>query len=93
MTRVVFASTGGEIYGEQTKLPAREDVARANIMALENQVPSEAYKIGTGVEASVNRLYELLREISGKVLPPSTAPRSLANSYAAPWTPLAPDAS
>jgi UDP-glucose 4-epimerase len=51
-----------------------EDVARANVLALENEVPSGAYNIGTGVETSVNRLYNLLREISGKDLQPQHGP-------------------
>ena len=51
-----------------------EDVARANVLALENEVPSGAYNIGTGVETSVNRLYDLLLEISGKELPPLYGP-------------------
>jgi UDP-glucose 4-epimerase len=51
-----------------------EDVACANVLALENEVPSDAYNIGTGVETSVNRLYDLLLEISGKDLPPQYGP-------------------
>jgi UDP-glucose 4-epimerase len=51
-----------------------EDVARANVLALENEVPSGAYNIGTGVETSVNRLYHLLLETSGKYLPPHHGP-------------------
>jgi UDP-glucose 4-epimerase len=50
------------------------DVARANVLALENEVPSGAYNIGTGVETSVNRLYHLLVDISGKDLPPEYGP-------------------
>jgi UDP-glucose 4-epimerase len=50
------------------------DVARANVLALENEVPSGAYNIGTGVETSVNRLYQLLVDISGKDLPPEYGP-------------------
>jgi UDP-glucose 4-epimerase len=46
------------------------DVARANVLALENDVPPEAYNIGIGAETSVNRLYKLLQEASGKDLPP-----------------------
>jgi len=49
-------------------------VARANVLALENEVPSGAYNIGTGVETSVNRLYELLMKISGKELVPEHGP-------------------
>jgi UDP-glucose 4-epimerase len=37
-------------------------------------VPSGAYNIGTGVETSVNRLYDLLLEISAKDLPPHHGP-------------------
>ena len=51
-----------------------EDVARANLLALENEVPSGAYNIGTGVETSVNRLYDLLLEISARDLPPQHGP-------------------
>ena len=50
------------------------DVARANVLALENEVPSGAYNVGTGVETSVNRLHEILLEISGKDLPPAHGP-------------------
>jgi UDP-glucose 4-epimerase len=51
-----------------------EDVARANILAVENQVTSGAYNVGTGIETSVSRLYELLSEISDKDLPPEHGP-------------------
>jgi len=61
--------------GEQTRdYVYGEDVARANILALANQVPSGAYNIGTGVETSVNRLYDLLLEISAEDLPPQHGP-------------------
>ena len=33
-----------------------EDVARANVLALEGEVPSGAYNVGTGSETSVNQL-------------------------------------
>jgi UDP-glucose 4-epimerase len=52
-----------------------EDVARANVLALEEgEAPSGAYNVGTGVETSVNELYEVLRETSGKDLPPLHGP-------------------
>ncbi len=55
--------------GEQTRdYVYVGDVARANVRALEDEVPSGAYNIGTSIETSVNRLYELLREASGKDL-------------------------
>lgn len=61
--------------GEQTRdYVYVQDVARANVLALENEVPSGAYNIGTGVETSVNRLYELLLEISARHLPPKHGP-------------------
>jgi UDP-glucose 4-epimerase len=61
--------------GEQTRdYVYVEDVARANVLALENDVPSGAYNIGTGVETSVNHLYDLLLEVSGKDLPPRHGP-------------------
>ena len=49
-------------------------MARANVLALENEVPSGAYNIGTGVETSVNHLYELLQRASGKDIPPEHGP-------------------
>ena len=55
--------------GEQTRdYVYVEDVARANVLALEGEVPSAAYNVGTGSETSVNELYELLVGISGKDL-------------------------
>ena len=51
-----------------------KDVALANVLALEGEAPSGAYNIGTGNETSVNRLYELLREIPGENLPPEQGP-------------------
>lgn len=61
--------------GEQTRdYVYVGDVARANVLALENEVSSGAYNIGTGIETDVNRLYELLREASGKDLPPEHGP-------------------
>jgi len=61
--------------GEQTRdYVYVEDVARANVLALENDVPSGAYNIGTGVETSVSRCYDLLLEISHRDLPPRHGP-------------------
>jgi UDP-glucose 4-epimerase len=61
--------------GEQTRdYVYVADVARANVLALEGDPPSGAYNIGTGVETSVNRLYELLRHISRKNLPATYGP-------------------
>jgi len=61
--------------GEQTRdYVYVEDVARANVLALESEAPPGAYNIGTGVETSVNRLYDLLVDISGKDLAPEHGP-------------------
>lgn len=47
-----------------------EDVARANALALGENVPSGAYNIGTGVETSVKDLYTSMAEIYGRQLAP-----------------------
>jgi UDP-glucose 4-epimerase len=61
--------------GEQTRDYVHvEDVARANVLALEGVPPSGAYNIGTGIETSVNKLHGLLREISGKGPMPEHGP-------------------
>ena len=51
------------------------DVARANVLALENGAPNGAYNIGTGIETSVNELYERMCRLSGRDLPPSHGPQ------------------
>ena len=50
------------------------DVVRANVLAIEREVPPGAYNIGTGIETSVNDLHELLREESGKGHTPRHGP-------------------
>ena len=56
--------------GEQTRdYVYVEDVARANVLALEGDPPPGPYNIGTGVEASVAELYERMRRLSGRDLP------------------------
>lgn len=61
--------------GEQTRdYVYVEDVARANLLALEGSVPSGTYNVGTGVETSVNTLYEMLRKASGKNITPEYGP-------------------
>ena len=53
--------------GEQTRdYVYVEDVARANVLALKEEVPSGAYNIGTGTETSVNELYEVVQKASGR---------------------------
>ena len=61
--------------GEQTRdYVYVGDVARANVLALESNPPSTSYNVGTGTETTVNRLYELMGELSGKDLPPRNGP-------------------
>ena len=65
--------------GEQTRdYVYVEDVAWANVLALEEgEAPSGTYNVGTGIETSVNELYEVLRETSDKDLPPVHGPAKL----------------
>jgi UDP-glucose 4-epimerase len=51
------------------------DVARANVIALESEVPNGAYNIGTGIETNVNELYDLMCQLSGRNLPPERGPQ------------------
>ena len=50
------------------------DVARANSLALESGAPNGAYNIGTGMETSVNELYDRMCQLSGRDLPPRRGP-------------------
>lgn len=50
--------------GEQTRdFVYVEDVARANILALTNNTYDKAFNIGTGIETSVNNLFDILKNI------------------------------
>ena len=61
--------------GEQTRdYVYVGDVARANVLALEGDPAPGVYNVGTGVETSVNRLYELTRHLSGRNLPATHGP-------------------
>jgi UDP-glucose 4-epimerase len=51
------------------------DVAKANVLALETEVPNGAYNVGTGVETSVNELYDRMCQLSGKNLLPQSGPQ------------------
>ena len=68
LTAQKVSTINGE--GEQTRdYVYVGDVARANVLALEGDPPSGAYNVGTAVETSVNELYGLLHDLSGKDLP------------------------
>ena len=61
--------------GEQTRdYVYVGDVARANVLALEDDTPSGAYNIGTAVETNVIELYGLLQDLSGTDLPARHGP-------------------
>lgn len=61
--------------GEQTRdYVYIDDAVRATVLALEKEVPPGAYNVGTGVETSINRLYDMMLEISGKNIPPRRGP-------------------
>ena len=47
-----------------------EDVARANLMALESEVTDEPFNVGTGVQTSLNQLCEMLLHLTGSPLKP-----------------------
>ncbi len=50
--------------GEQTRdFVYVEDVARANILAIKNATSESIFNIGTGIEISVNRIFNHLRDI------------------------------
>ncbi len=62
--------------GEQTRdYVYVGDVARANVLALENGAPNGAYNIGTGMEVSVNELYDRMCRLSGRDLLPRYGPQ------------------
>jgi UDP-glucose 4-epimerase len=62
--------------GEQTRdYVYVGDVARANVLALEGEAASGAYNVGTGVETSVNELYDRMCRLLGRNLPPERGPR------------------
>ena len=62
--------------GEQTRdyVYVGDVVAHANVLAHEGDPPSGAYNKGTPVETSVNELYELLHDLSGKDSPAKHGP-------------------
>jgi UDP-glucose 4-epimerase len=62
--------------GEQTRdYVYVGDVARANVLALEGEAPNGAYNVGTGIETSVNELYDRMRRLSGRNLLPQRGPQ------------------
>ena len=57
-----------------------EDVARANILALESDVSDEVFNVGTGVETSLNQLCDAVLRATGSDLKPEhREARAVAN--------------
>lgn len=46
------------------------DVARANVMAMASDVTAESFNVATGVATSLNRLVEILLQVTGSALKP-----------------------
>jgi UDP-glucose 4-epimerase len=53
-----------------------DDVARANILALESQATDEFFNIGKGVKTTINELVDLLLKITGSNLQPQHHPQA-----------------
>ena len=59
---------------------AVEDVARANLRAMESDVTDEVFNVGTGIETSLNELCAELLKLTGSSLQPEYRPaRAVAN--------------
>ena len=50
------------------------DVARANVLALKNDVTDDFFNIGMGVRTTINELVDLLLKITGSTLQPEYRP-------------------
>ena len=75
--------------GEQTRdFIYVGDVVAANLAASEGDWQGE-YNVGTGVETSINELYEALASIAGISTPPNTGRRKQGSRYGASSTPAA----
>jgi UDP-glucose 4-epimerase len=59
------------------------DVARANILAAQSDVTDEVFNVGTGIQTSLNRLCDLLLQLTDSFLRPEhREPRAVANVQA-----------
>jgi UDP-glucose 4-epimerase len=57
-----------------------DDVARANLLAIESDLSDEVFNVGTGVQTSLNQLCKLLLSLTGSSLQPEyREARSVAN--------------
>jgi|SRR5947209_3437034 len=57
-----------------------EDVARANVMAMQSEVTDDVFNVGTGIQTSLNELCAALLNLTGSRLKPEYRPaRAVAN--------------
>ncbi len=56
-----------------------EDVARANILALQSDVTDEVFNVASGVETSLNELAAALLRVMGSKLAPEYGPERKVN--------------
>jgi UDP-glucose 4-epimerase len=56
-----------------------EDVARANLLALQSEVDDDVFNVASGVETSLNQLASTLAQVMGCTLPPEYGPPRAVN--------------
>jgi len=69
----IEAGTPPQIFGDGSQsmdFVFIEDVARANLVALESDVSDEAFNVGTGVQTSLRQLCETLLQLTNSPLKP-----------------------
>jgi len=57
-----------------------EDVARANLLAMQSDVSDEVFNVGTGIETSLNQLCAALLQLKGCSLQPQYRPARAVNN-------------
>jgi len=70
----IEAGTPPQIFGDGSQsmdFVFIEDVARANLLALESDVTDEVFNVGTGVQTSLVQLCEMLLHLTGSSLKPA----------------------
>jgi len=69
----IEAGTPPQIFGDGSQsmdFVYIDDIARANLVALESDVTDEAFNVGTGVQTSLKQLCETLLHLAGSPLQP-----------------------
>src|SRR5690606_10085217 len=68
------------VYGDGSQcydFVAVEDVARANVLAMQAEVSGKCYNVGRGVGTSIKELTEMMLELTGSRLPIQYDPAGL----------------